>query len=165
MTLRYEHMLDRPFLIGKNDCLSLFREFYRDNFGLDVTNYARPKNWRSDKLDLIRLLYEREGFEMITDWKASDLRPGDLLCMCIGQGNPNHFAIVVEDSQILHHLENQLSKVEVFRDFWRNCTAFVLRHPDVPDLRPVLPAVDIGTILNARHRHKTASDADPGGDA
>ena len=163
--LKYEELLDRPFSLGTNDCFALAREFYKINFGIEVTDYARPQDWSSGELDLIRMLYEREGFEMITDWRVDDLRPGDVMAMCIGDRNPNHLAVVVDDGQILHHLTNHLSRTELLRDFWRNSTAFILRHPDVPDLRPVFPDVDIGTLLNARYSLQTDADADTGGDA
>ena len=150
--------------MGVNDCFALGREFFSCNFGIEIRNYARPVDWSSTNLDLIRLFHEREGFDMLTDWKVKDLRPGDVMAMCIGESNPNHFAIVVDGNQILHHLANRLSNVEIMRDFWRNSTAFVLRHPAVPDLRPELPDVDIGTLLNARYRLGTDGQTDGGGD-
>src|SRR3546814_10211526 len=79
-----------PFRMGERDCLGLFRRYYAEMFGVHVTDYARPVDWESDQIDLIRACHEREGFEMITTWRAKDLRPGDVLCMAIGEGNPNH---------------------------------------------------------------------------
>lgn len=152
MSLKYEHLLGRPFTgIGRDDCLKLFRDFYRDNFQISIRDYARPHDWSSDKLDLMRLCYEREGFDLITDWKIKDLRPADVLCVSIGEANPNHFSIYVGDNKIVHHLYGQLSREEPFRDFWRNHTGFVLRHPDVPDLRPTYPDVDLMELLRARN--------------
>jgi cell wall-associated NlpC family hydrolase len=148
--LKYDHLVDLPFIWGAQDCLSLFRRFYADNFGISIRNYARPIDWSSDRLDLMGLCYEREGFEKITEWKAKDVRPGDVLCMSIGESNPNHFAIAVGNDWLVHHLSGRMSSKEVFRDFWRNHTSYILRHPDVPDLRPVYPDVDLMDLLNAR---------------
>ena len=153
--LKYEHLADKPFRWGSSDCLTLFRNFYRDNFGIEITNYARPSNWSSDQLDLMRLCYEREGFDMITDWKLKDLRPGDVLCMAIGERNPNHFSIYLGNDRVVHHLYGRTSSVEQFRDFFRNTTCYILRHPDVPDLRPVYPDVDIVSLLSARNAPPT----------
>jgi cell wall-associated NlpC family hydrolase len=149
--LKYDHLVGNPMIFGTQDCLSLFRNFYDVNFGIKIRNYARPEGWSSDKLDLMRLCYEREGFEMITDWKPKTLRPADVLCMAIGESNPNHFSINIGDGDILHHLYGRLSSKEEFRDFWRNSTCYVLRHPDVPDMRPVYPDVTIAELLNARN--------------
>lgn len=150
MTLKYDHLLGRPFRVV-GDCLALFRDFYRDNFDIHITDYACPHDWSSDKVDLMRLCYEREGFDMITDWKIKDLRPGDVLCVAVGEENPNHFAIYVGDDTIIHHLYGKMSRSEPMRDFWRNHTCFILRHPAVPDLRPVYPDVDLGSLIDARN--------------
>src|SRR3546814_14920044 len=89
-------------------------------FGVHVTDYARPVDWESDQIDLIRACHEREGFEMITTWRAKDLRPGAVLCMAIGEGNPNHMALYVGEGEILHHLTNRHSTREPYRDYWKS---------------------------------------------
>jgi cell wall-associated NlpC family hydrolase len=162
MTVLYEHLVGRPFVWGVTDCFTLFRDFYFDNFGIVIRDYARPNDWSSDKLDLMRLCYQREGFDMMTDWKPKDLRPGDVLCVTIGESNPNHFAIYAGDNMIVHHLYGRISSADIFRDFWRNMTGYVLRHPDAPDLSPVYPDTTIGELLRARH-HVQAADPAPAG--
>lgn len=152
MNLKYEHLLHRPFTgVGRDDCLKLFRDFYRDNFSIEIRDYARPHDWSSDKLDLMRMCYEREGFDQITEWRVKDLRPADVLCVAVGEANPNHFAIFVGEDTIVHHLYGKMSRAEPFRGFWRTHTCFILRHPDVPDLRPVYPDVDILELIHARN--------------
>jgi cell wall-associated NlpC family hydrolase len=151
VTLKYDHLTGQRFAWGLHDCFSLTRAFFDDNFGLKIKNYARPTDWRSDEIDLIRRLYEREGFEMITTWKIKDLRPADVLCIAIGERNPNHFAIVTDHDTIVHHIYGKMSEEEPLRDFWLNHTCFILRHPSVPDLRPVYPDITIAELLNARN--------------
>lgn len=155
MTLQYDHLVDQDFVFGTHDCLSLFRDFYKTNFNIHIRNYARPQNWSSDKLDLMRLCYEREGFDLISDWKLKDLRPGDVLCMAIGESNPNHFAIYIGEGEMIHHLAGRRSSKETLRDFWRSSTCYILRHPDVPDLRPVYPDVDLRSLIDARNNAAT----------
>jgi cell wall-associated NlpC family hydrolase len=151
MDLQYDDLLGIPMTFGTDDCFSLGRKFFKLNFGIEITNYARPSDWSSDKLDLIRLFHEREGFQMITDWKVKDLRPADVFCMAIGDTNPNHFAVYVGEGDMVHHLYGRLSSKETYRDFWRNSTCFILRHPDVPDLRPIYPDVDMRSLIDARN--------------
>lgn len=151
MTVRYEHLVGRSFLWGVRDCYALVRDFFADNFDMALANYGRPTDWESDKLDLMRACYGREGFEMITTWTLKDLRPGDVLCMAIGESTGNHFAVFVGDNTLCHHIYGRLSTAEPLRDFWRNSVCYLLRHPDVPDLRPVLEDVDIGSLLSARY--------------
>lgn len=147
----YENLAGKAFIFGEQDCLSLFRQFYLQNFDIHIRNYSRPSDWSSDELDLMRLCYEREGFEMITKWKASELRPGDVLCMAIGEGNPNHFSIFVGDNKLVHHLYGRRSSVEPYHEFWQHKTCYLLRHPDVPDFRPTYPDVTIRSLLDARN--------------
>jgi cell wall-associated NlpC family hydrolase len=154
--IRYDHLVGIHFEPGVHDCFSLGRQFFVDNFGLVITDYARPTDWRADNLDLIGAAYEREGFEKITDWREKDLRPGDVFCMAIGESKPNHFAIYVGDNMILHQLLGRMSAAEPYRDFWRNCTSYLLRHPSVPDLRPTPPEHEIGSLLRARYNLQAA---------
>lgn len=151
MTLVWEHLLDQPFRWGERDCFSVVRAFYAENFNIKIPNYARPTNWTAGLLDLPRLCYARNGFELHSDWKTADLRPADLLLMAIGDTAANHFAVYVGDNTIIHHLFGRTSNEEPFRDFWRNSVCYMLRHPSVPDLRPVFPDTDIGSLLRARY--------------
>lgn len=155
--MKYDHLLGRSFVHGARDCFSVCIEFFRDNFGIEITDYARPQDWSADNVDLIRTLHEREGFKTITDWKAADLRPADVLALAIGESNPNHLALYVGDNTMIHHLAGRFSTAEPYRDFWRNSTCFILRHPSVPDLRPVHQNTDIGSILRARHNRIQAA--------
>jgi cell wall-associated NlpC family hydrolase len=151
MNLKYEHLEGIPFTgIGRDDCFRLSQRFFKDNFDIVLPDYARPVDWQADKLDLLRMLPEKCGFDTITDWKLSDLRPADALCVAIGESNPNHICLYLGDDKILHHLYGRFSRSEIYRDFWRDKTAFLLRHREVPDLRPVYPDVDIRTLLSAR---------------
>lgn len=149
--MNYLHLTGRTFIPGVRDCFAIGRDLYWDNFQIAITNYARPQDWSADNIDLIRKLSEREGFTMITDWKVKDLRPADVLCVAIGESNPNHLAYYVGDNTMLHHLGGRFSAAEPYNDFWRNSTCFILRHPSVPDLRPVYGNTDIGSILRDRY--------------
>ncbi|WOF44372.1 C40 family peptidase [Sphingopyxis indica] len=151
MSVDPDNYVGIPFLMGVRDCLGLTRRYYAEAFGINITDYARPVDWESPVIDLIRACYEREGFEMVTKWREKDLRPGDLLCMSIGEGNANHLAIYLGGGEILHHLAGRRSSREPYRDFWRTLTCYVLRHPDVPDLRPVYPDTTIEELLRARY--------------
>lgn len=148
----YQHLIGREFLWGVRDCYGLLVELYRDNFGIELTDYARPTNWSSDADSLIRRLYERDGFDMLANWKPKDLRPGDVLAMAIGESEPNHLAVYVGDNKIIHHLYGRLSSEEAFRDFFRSTTCFVLRHRDAPDLTEDRSDVEIGSILRDRYQ-------------
>ena len=156
MDLKYEHLEGLTWGgIGKQDCYSLALDFYDTNFGIKLHDMPRPHDWRADDVDLIRIWYERNGFDMITDWKPQDLRPGDAFAFMIGEGNPNHIGIYLGDNEFIHHLYNRFSRREPFMGFWRNHVAFVLRHPEVPDLRPPKITMQLEDFIHARN-HPTA---------
>jgi len=149
--LKYDNLLGFPWEMNERDCFTLVREFYEQNFGIQIQNIARPNDWNSDTLDLIGRLYATNGFFKVTDmW--DDLRPADILACSVQSGNPNHLAIYIGNNELLHHRLGVNSSVETLRPFWRMTTGYILRHPDVPDLRPVLPDVNLEDLLRARFR-------------
>jgi cell wall-associated NlpC family hydrolase len=148
MAIEYDNLVGRPFQMGTFDCLQMVRDFYKQNFNIDIPNFARPNDWDSDKLDLIGNLHTKLGFNKIDTW---DLRPGDILATAIGSSKPNHLVIYVGDNMILQHKANAFSNAETFRPVWKMVTCYVLRHPDVPDLTPELPDVTIEELLLGRY--------------
>lgn len=153
--LNVEGLEHREFIWGKQDCFSLARDLYKLNFGIEVRDYARPTNWSADIMNLILAGYKHEGFEQITNWKVGDLRPGDVMCLCVGESNPNHLGVYVGDNQFIHHLSGNLSTVAPLEGRWLHYTAFLLRHPGVPDLRPQLPSATIQDLLDDRYKIET----------
>jgi cell wall-associated NlpC family hydrolase len=152
VALTYDHLEGLTYVPGVEHCWKLVRRFYRDNFEIELGDYPIPNDWDSDKLNLIEMIYEREGFHKVDDWSIKTLRPGDLLCVAMRRSNPNHFVIYVGENKILHHPLMQFSRTETLRDFWRQTTCFVLRHKDVPDLTAILPSTTIQELADARYR-------------
>lgn len=158
MVMKYEHLVGLPFEWGVRDCLAMFRNLYWDNWQIPITDYARPDDWAGRSADLIRMTYAREGFSMISKeaMPRSALRPGDVACIAVGSSIPNHFAVYIGDNTICHHKTGTLSNTELYRDFWRGYTSFFLRHPDVPDMTPKYPDVDLGELIRAGRSFQTA---------
>lgn len=153
MPLKYEHLLGRPFVHGSQDCYGLIRDFYRDNFGLTLTNYARPTDWWWNGLDLYRKYFAAEGFRSI-DVPLNEVRPADLFLVALDAEIPNHAAIYLGDGKILHHRYGKLSQVHPYSGAMRNRTTGIIRHKDVPDLRPPLEPFDIMQRLLPHKRRK-----------
>lgn len=151
MELRYDHLLGREYKAGIVHCYSLVRDFYRDNFGICAGDYAIPADHDASELNLVELLFEREGMVKVEGWDLKSLRPGDVLCTAIRSSNPNHLVVYVGDNTVIHHMYGRTSCAEPLRDFWRMVTCYVLRHPDVPDLRPALPQTSIMELARARY--------------
>lgn len=157
MILTYEHLLGRGFEHGKQDCYSLVRDFYQDNFGLTLTDYARPDDWWWSGLNLYADNFHTEGFRVVDD-HPRDYRPADLFLIAVKSEVPNHAAIHLGDGRILHHFYGRFSEVIPYKGIWRNNTTAVIRHKDVPDLRKALHQVDLREFLPA-HKRRLIDDA------
>lgn len=153
MELKYENLLGKPWKMNDTDCFTLAIDFFKQNFDIDIPNFARPADWDADKLDLIRMLYPKAGFEIMPDW--DDLRPGDVFATSFASSNPNHFVIYVGDNKVIQHRFGMNSMEETYRPAYKAVTNFVLRHKDVPDLRPVYPDVNIEDLIRARFNRET----------
>lgn len=150
--MQYDELLGRQFELSRADCFSIVRDFYDLNFNIKLTNYARPKDWNADDIDIIGGSYEHEGFFKVEDWTLKTLNPGDLLCMAIGTAKANHLAVYVGGNKIVHHKIYSMSSEETLRDFWRKSICYVLRHKDVPLVVEEKPEVSIMELLNERNR-------------
>lgn len=154
MMIEYNDLLGRQFELSRFDCFTMVSDFYLKNYGISITNYARPKDWSSDDIDIIGQSYPREGFSKVQDWSIATLQPGDLLAMAIGSSKANHLAIYIGQNKIVHHLMYQLSREEILRDFWRKSVCYVLRHNDVSYEEPEKPTTTIEELLNARYHRQ-----------
>lgn len=128
--MKYEHLIGIAFKLGSRDCYELARDFYRENCGLQMGDYARPSDFATSDLDLFTKIYAREGFRLI-DVHPVDLKPGDGFLMAINNSRANHCAIYLGLNQILHHCFGRMSSVDVYKGIWKNNTVAVLRHPTV----------------------------------
>lgn len=115
----------RNYSHGCIDCLSFVRDYYKQTYGIQITNYEREEDWWNKGQNLYLDLYEQEGFVVVD---KADMREGDLLLLCMQSTIPNHGAIYLGGNRIGHHLQNRLSGVDIYGDFYRDRTSLVLRH-------------------------------------
>lgn len=153
--LKYEHLLGRQFQHGKIDCYALVRDFYRDNYGLTLRNYARPdKHWDLG-FNLYMQCFHAEGFRVL-DVHPTEWRPGDAILCAVRSEVANHAGVFVENGKVLHHLYGGLSKVEDYRALLRNTTVAVLRHKDVV-VETTVQKMDLLDVLPDAIRRKIAA--------
>lgn len=145
---KVEHLAGIPWGgLGKQDCYSTIQAFYRDNFNLQLRNYARPNDFWDHGLDLYIDNFRSEGFKIVND-HPKDWRPGDLILMAIRAPLANHAAILLEDGQILHHLYGCLSTIESYnRPLFRDTTVAVIRHPAVQAKAPPTTLLDLKEVM------------------
>jgi proteasome lid subunit RPN8/RPN11 len=118
----------RSFVYGVMDCLSLVSDYYRHELGIIINDGERKQwQWWLDPANQHAFVngFIAEGFNVVTD-----LRPGDLIIMNTGGSPcPNHAAIYMGDSCILHHPSRGTpSRVEMYGQYWRQNTHCYLRY-------------------------------------
>lgn len=144
--LEYKHLLGLPFDMDRQNCWQLIRRFYKDNWDIELTDYACPTDWWDHGLNLMANLAHDEGFEIL-NCHPRDYRPGDVLVMAINSPVGNHTAVMLDTGQILHHLVGQLSTTTAYGGLFRNSTVGVYRHRDVPKDAPTEFLVDVRSVL------------------
>ena len=159
MSLKYEQLIGRNFDWYSANCYTLVRDFYRDNFAIELTDYACPTDWWRHGMSLYNDFYFDEGFRAI-DCNPRDYLPGDVIMMAEQSKVANHLGVLLDDGYILHHLPGGLSKTDPYLagGFWRSKTLGVVRHKDVTykkvagqgDLMELLPAHVRARLANRR---------------
>jgi cell wall-associated NlpC family hydrolase len=135
-TIQFDHLLGKQFVHGTQDCFTLVRNFYQDNWGIELTNYARPDGWWDKGMNLYMDALQTEGFEVLTPFHPRDLRIGDGFLIGLASPVANHAAIYVGRGDIIHHVVGRLSNRELYRGPWKNHTLAVVRHKLVTDVAP-----------------------------
>lgn len=128
--MKTDHLIGRKFIHGSADCYGLVRDFYRDNFGVQLRNYARPDDHWDAGHNLYMDCFFDEGFRVL-HCHPLEWRPGDAILMAIRSPVANHAGVFIEGGQVLHHLWGRFSIVEPYAGLLRNTTVAVLRHKDV----------------------------------
>lgn len=120
-------LIGRNFHHGVLDCYALARDFYISK-GLQIPNYAREDEWWLKGKNLFLENFKEAGFYQIGE---EDLRENDALLMQMHAPVPNHCAVYIGESKILHHVTNRLSGSDIYGGYWRHVTTHVLRHKDL----------------------------------
>ncbi|WP_255364477.1 C40 family peptidase [Luteibacter sp. UNC138MFCol5.1] len=121
-------LVGRTWAHGVLDCWALCRDWYARERGVLLPDPPRADGWWDDGAsDLYGDDAMREaGFRRID---LRDITEGDLILMQIRSKNlvPNHAAIYLGDSLILHHLDGRLSSRDVYGGYWQEVTRSVWR--------------------------------------
>jgi proteasome lid subunit RPN8/RPN11 len=118
-------LVGREWSHGVLDCYSLIRDWYAQERGIDLPDFARFDEWWKRGGNLYLDNFARAGFHVV---EASDMNPGDVLLMQVASPVPNHAAIYLSDGLILHHLQGRLSSRDVYGGYWQKITTHTLRH-------------------------------------
>jgi proteasome lid subunit RPN8/RPN11 len=118
---KYIKYIGKEFNIGITDCFSLVRDFYKNEYNINIFNYLRTDNWFKDNPKIIEESYGKEGFLNIDN--KSELKNGDVIGF-----KSKHFGIYLENDLLLHHKRGRLSNVEPFTKEYKDLISNIYRH-------------------------------------
>lgn len=120
-------LVGREFSHGVNDCYQLVRDWYWQERGIDLKNFARTDGWWERGENLYMKHYAEAGFELVNGQPEE----GDMIVMQIRSNEPNHAGVYLGDDLILHHLYGRLSSRDVYGGYWKEVTRMILRHKNI----------------------------------
>lgn len=149
----YAHLLGRAYDAGRHDCYGLVRDYYRDVYGVNLLNFARPEGWWNDpEMNLIDDLLEADGWERLGT-NTRQLKPGDGLVFSLIHGKANHVGVYVGNGMFIHHVWQRFSCEDALMEKWKSRLLAVVRHPEVSKTGMDMPArMDLSTFLPERFR-------------
>ncbi|MEJ2766984.1 C40 family peptidase [Photobacterium sp. MCCC 1A19761] len=106
-------LLGRQFAHGTVDCYTLFRDAYA-LAGHPLPQFQRSDDWWENGQNLYLDNLPKYGFT-----RVDEPQPGDVLLIQLQSDTPNHTAIYLGNSQLLHHLPNRLSGRDIVGGYWQ----------------------------------------------
>lgn len=121
-------LLGRSYVFGVFDCVSLMRDFYKQEFDIDLPEVPRyERMWEKEKDVMRRVAVDDLGFVRLKDDEPPQY--GDVFLIQIGQHGEDHIAIYIGDDKIMHQLRSRLSRVDVYGgSYWQERTLTRWRH-------------------------------------
>lgn len=124
-------LIGREFKHGTVDCLSLIRDYYKQELNIDMPDFVREDNWWLNGGDMYRDNFAACGFVKVGGSEFTALNKHDVIVMQVCSPVPNHGAVYVGDNVILQHCQDRLSSRDVYGGYWRKATNMVLRHKEL----------------------------------
>ena len=117
----------RQWAHGIVDCYTLWKDFYKGELNIEMSDYDRKDDWWHKGENLYLDNFKKEGMREV---RIEDVQYGDIILMKIESPVPNHAAIYIGENLILHHVHNRLSSRDVYKwgGYYHKMTATVLRH-------------------------------------
>lgn len=118
-------LVGREYAWGVMDCWTLVRDWYAEEWGLQLPDWVRPSPDDWERHPMFEDCWAEAGFRPVAQ---SDIEVGDALLMSLNHPSINHVAVYVGEQQILHHIQGRLSSRDIFGGYYAKQTGRVLRH-------------------------------------
>ncbi|QHJ82045.1 MAG: hypothetical protein [Caudoviricetes sp.] len=127
-------LVGRFFCLGATDCYGLVMAWHKQQ-GIDLLDFRVPYEWWEKG----EAMFTPENFAK-AGFVESDLVPGAMVVMQVAAGVPNHCGVMLNETDLIHHLPKSLSNRVNFRgSYFQDRMVYVMRHKDLPqpeDLKP-----------------------------
>ncbi|MGH8709930.1 MAG: NlpC/P60 family protein [Burkholderiales bacterium] len=119
-------LVGREYLPNINDCFTICRDYYWQNYKLQFPSYPREIDWTTkDPGMLIEHLPTSTGWVALA--KGTNIEVGDLVLFRIASQYPNHLGVIITDTNFIHHLADRLSMEDPIIK-WKQFIFKVLRY-------------------------------------
>jgi proteasome lid subunit RPN8/RPN11 len=119
-------LIGREWVWGVTDCWSLARDWYAEEWGLELRDWQRPVTLQEfEDAPLFDISWKATGFQEIS---LEELQYGDAVLMGLNSSKLNHCAVYLGDQLILHHVMGRLSSRDVYGGYYLKSTGRALRH-------------------------------------
>jgi proteasome lid subunit RPN8/RPN11 len=120
----------RDWVYGINDCYGLVRDWYRQERGIILDDFARgePGETKKEDWNVFCESFESQGFTRLSP-HGIKFQAGDVLLMQIASPNPNHLGLIfdADKQEFMQHLRDRPSSIYPYGGFWSQHTIGVLR--------------------------------------
>lgn len=126
----------RSFIFGVFDCYRLYRDWFYQETGIWLKNYAAPDNYTELGMEMFLDNCEDAGLRNLGKVDITDLQRGDMLVGHMLGSVSNHCAVYLGGDDVLHHLPSRPSGKELLVRVWPHVdTVFRYEGPEATPLR------------------------------
>lgn len=132
---KYSKFLGKPYVEISNDCFTLLIDFYKDIFGIEIPEYARPKEFYNPLLNLIPKIAQDLNFNK-RSLSRIELQDGDILVFKCACKFDNHIGIYVGNNLFIHQMVDSKGCEAPLDERWFRRLSAVYYSPEVQTMLP-----------------------------
>ena len=141
---KYKYILNYPkYELGVFDCYTVIKDTLNSAYGIDIPNYARPKNFDMPPLELFERIAKEDFFIERPSLDVKQYEAGDILSFKVKSGNVNHVAIYLGNNLFLHQMFESLPREDNLSISWMRRLAAVHYHQDVDQKKVLVDLIDL----------------------
>lgn len=131
----YSHLLGKQYAEITNDCFTLFIDFYKDKFGIEIPEYARPLDFFDPRLNLIPNIAADLNLSKRPLGRI-ELQDGDILVFKCASNFDNHIGIYVGNNTFIHQMLDSKGCEAPLDDRWFRRLTAIYYSPEVQTMLP-----------------------------